>query len=441
MIKNRLILIVAAILMSVLPALAYSQVSLVSPSGTVSTDPSTFSWNEDSQATWYKISIRDSNRKRVFSQWYETGNNYADYPDATCTDGTCSAVVSADLTSGGYQWFVKPWNEDGGGKWSSAMAFTVNDSTVTDSDIRVPAEWEPHAATWIQWPGQWEADMRSAFADVINVIQAYEPVRLLTSTASEQTAAKAVLAGKGVPDTNITWHIIPVDNAWMRDNGPIYVTENGKTRIQNWEFDAWGGNFGSDVESANDNLVPEKVGEYLGIEVENRQDYIMEKGNLEFNGTGTLVVNWDCQDDRNPGMTKAEHESILQEAFGLTRIIWAYGHFPGEGTTGHIDGTARFVDEDTIVITQYGTATEKNLVLACEAAGIEVVRYPGDPNWLVGNGFVAAMSNGDTTTDAQATALLESLFPERDIHMIDGSDMADNGGGIHCITNDQPVID
>lgn len=432
---KKISIIMAVILMSALPGPAFSAVSLVSPSGTIITDQPTLVWEENAGATWYKLFIWDSNQERIFSQWVETEGTRADYPDADCSGGTCSATVTASLADGAYQWFVRSWSEDNPGEWSEAMDFTVD-----GAGVRVPAEWEPHAATWIQWPGQWESDMRSAFADVISVVQAYEPVHLLTSTDSEQGEAAAFLAEKGVPDTNITWHIIPKDNAWMRDNGPIYVEADGVTRIQNWKFDAWGGNFGWDVLYENDNQVPEKVGEYLGLVVADRQDYVLEKGNLEFNGAGTLVLNWDCQDDRNPNYTEAEHEAILTEAFGLTRIIWAYGHYEGEGTTGHIDGTARFVNEDTIVITQQGSDTEESLVTACEAAGLEVVRYAGDVNWLVGNGFVAAVSSGSTSRDATLKTQLETLFPGRDIHLIDVSSMVNNGGAIHCITNDQPVI-
>ncbi len=315
------------------------------------------------------------------------------------------------------------------------------------AQVRVPAEWEAHAATWMQWPGRWERAMRPSFAGVIDVIQDYEPVHLLTSSQSEQAAAAQFLTAHGVPNTNITWHIIPVDNAWMRDNGPVYVTEGSKMWIQNWKFDAWGGNFGADIPGKNDNLVPVRVAEYLGMSVEDHQDYILEKGNLEFNGAGTLVLNWDCQDDRNPGMTQAEHETILMEAFGLTRIIWAYGHVLEDGTTGHIDGTARFIDKNTIAIadSDWGSETEEPLAAACEAAGLKVVRIPcpGETdymNWYVGNGFVAAMTFGRDEADAAAKSQLETLFPGRDVYMLDASSLWNAGGGIHCVTNDQPFV-
>ena len=241
--------------------------------------------------------------------------------------------------------------------------------------------------------------------------------------------------------------MLRVGNAWMRDNGPVYMTDGTKIWIQNWKFDAWGGNFGADISGENDNLVPVRVAEYLGISVEDHQDYILEKGNLEFNGAGTLVLNWDCQDDRNPGMTQAEHEKILKEAFGLTRIIWAHGHEPRDGTTGHIDGTARFIDRNTIAIadSDWGSETEEPLAAACEAAGLKVVRIPcpGETdymNWYVGNGFVAAMAFGDDEADAAAKSQLETLFPGRDVSMLDASSLWNTGGGIHCVTNDQPFF-
>jgi agmatine deiminase len=313
-----------------------------------------------------------------------------------------------------------------------------------DAGIRAPAEWETQAAIWMQWPNQLEFAMRPAFADIINVVQKYEPVHLLTSSESEKVEAEQFLSERRVPDTNITWHIVPVDNAWMRDNGPVYVTDGTDLWIQNWRFDAWGGNFGDDVLYENDNLVPDYVANHLGIASEHHQEYVLEKGNLEFNGAGTLVLNWDCQDDRNPGMARAEHEAILKEAFGLTQVIWAYGHWPQDGTTGHIDGYSRFIDSDTIAIADYGknaSETEKKLAAACEGAGLKVVWHAGDVNWLVGNGFVVSGAFGDDAADAKAKSQLESLFPRRDVYLLDVKTIWDAGGGIHCVTNDEPLFE
>ncbi|MBT3210354.1 MAG: agmatine deiminase family protein [Bacteroidetes bacterium] len=312
------------------------------------------------------------------------------------------------------------------------------DTTVLYQNARVPAEWEPHGATWIQWALDWEASMRKPFADIIAIVKQYEPVHLITISETEKTEAIEFMANEGVTQDNITWHIFDIDNSWMRDCGPIYLTDGEHTWIQNWKFDGWGTGFGN-IPWQNDNQVPVNVAGYLGLEVEDRQDYVLEKGNVEVNGNGILVINWDCQKDRNPNVSQAHQEILLKNALGITKVIWAYGHYDGDGTIGHIDGTARFIDENTIVIADYGSNLENNLALACQNEDLEVIMYPGDLNWLVGNGFVVAMGNGNAN-DELIKSELEELWPNHDVHVIDGSNMVDLGGGIHCVTNDQPVI-
>ena len=325
----------------------------------------------------------------------------------------------------------------------------TGDTGDTQADLarRVPAEWETHAATWMQWPGHWEASMRPAFAEIVGVVQAYEPVHMLVSSAADQAQAQQLLAAQGVTETDVSWHVALTDNAWMRDNGPVYAEVEGELRVLDFGFDAWGGNFGGHIPYANDDVVPAWVASTLGIPREDHGDYILERGNLEPNGAGVALLSWDCQDDRNPGMSEAEHEAILTEALGLERVIWAYGHHPSDGTTGHIDGYARFIDADTVAIgqTSWGAETEDALVIACEQAGLEVVRIPGPGdtdymNWLEGNGFVAGMRFGEPEADGAAQALLESLFPGRDVHMIDANTLWAAGGGVHCVTNDQPEL-
>ncbi len=305
---------------------------------------------------------------------------------------------------------------------------------------RVPAEWEPHAATWMQWPGPWEPALRPAFARIINLVQQYEPVHLLVSNSHEKATATQFLRAHGVAFGSLTLHIVPIDNAWMRDNGPMYVTEHEETWIQNWKFDAWGGNFGHEVSHFYDNRIPVFVATHLGLRHEDFQDYVLEKGNLEVNGEGVALLNWDCQAQRNPDLARAKHEAILTARLGLDQIIWAYGHDPDDLTTGHIDGIARFVNATTVAIADTGAPTELNLATACKHAGFTVEWYPGDVNWLVGNGFVLGAASGDTTLDARNKALLQAWFPERDIHLIDITAIQEGGGGIHCVTNDQPRL-
>ena len=283
--------------------------------------------------------------------------------------------------------------------------------------------------------------MRPAFARIISVIQEYQPVHMLVRSEAEKSQAQALMGRLDVTDENLHWHVVAIDNAWMRDNGPIYVTDGEMTWIQDWRFDAWGGNFGSDVGYSNDDQVPEYVAEQLNMEVENFSGYVLEKGNVEVNGNGILVIGWDCQDDRNPGMSQEEHEELLKEKLGVHTIIWSYGHYPGEGTTGHIDGTARFINQDTLVVTVLNDSnTDDRLVADAQAAGLAVLRYDGDVNWLVGNGFVVAAADEDEYYNEELQELLESFFPNRDVHLIDIASISEAGGGIHCVTNDQPLM-
>ncbi len=313
----------------------------------------------------------------------------------------------------------------------------VIEPTYDEPEIRVPAEWESHGATWIQWADEYNDKVALAFAEFIKVVQKYEPVQLIVTTELDTMDAKELMYSKGVSDKNINWHFWEIDNSWMRDNGPIYVTDGKKTWIQNWKFDGWGNGFGP-APYENDNKVPTKVAEYLGLEVEDHLDYVLEKGNIEVNGAGILAINWDCQAHRNPGLSKEQHEAILRKYLGATKIIWAYGHYPEDGTIGHIDGTARFINENTIVVADFNSEIEDNFAQTCKNEGLKVIRYQGSPNWLVGNGFVVAM--GEDRYNSQLKSQLESIFPDRDIYMIDAEAIAKEGGGIHCVTNDQPVL-
>lgn len=321
------------------------------------------------------------------------------------------------------------------------------DPEIETSGIRVPAEWEPHAATWIQWANEYESSVLLSFANFIKVVQQYEPVHLIVNSETDKTETMQFLYNNGVTASNLTWHIMPVDNSWMRDNGPIYVTDGTKTWVQNWKFNGWGGGFEGGkwgYESTpyeNDNRIPAKVAEYLGLEVKDHLNYVLEKGNIEVNGKGILAISWDCQDHRNPGLTKEQHEAILKENLGVKKIIWAYGHHKEDGTIGHIDGFARFINENTIVIADFEEPNwdrEDKLAKACKDEGLNVLRYYGSPNWLVGNGFVVAM--GEDGYNDELKKQLQTFFPDRDIYMIDAKAIGEQGGGIHCVTNDQPLL-
>ena len=332
---------------------------------------------------------------------------------------------------------------------------------------RVPAEWEPQEAIWLQWPGRWEKDYEPAFAKMTNIIVQYEKLHILyDSNTIRNQARSAISQAGGDPDhNNITWHSIANDNAWMRDNGPMYVVEDGAMRIQNWQFDAWGGAFGSDVTFAKDNKVPLAVGDYLNMPVD-AVNIVHERGNLEFNGVDTVMLNWSTIGDpeRNPNYTKQQAIADMKKYFGVSKVIMVEGITEGDLTRGHIDGIARFIDETTAVVPDCTNQSKckpndgkddkvyDDAAATISAAGINVIRMPIEGtasyndltfdtdymNWIVGNGFVIAVGFDNTATDQSAKEQLEDFFPGRNVYMVEMLQSWAAGGGAHCHTNDQP---
>ena len=338
----------------------------------------------------------------------------------------------------------------------------------TNKIKRVPAEWEPQEAIWIQWPGYWEKDYEMTFAKITNIVSRYEKIHILYhSDPIYLDAQKALRDIEADPkNENIHWHKVANDNAWMRDNGPVYVLNDNGLRIQNWNFNAWGGAFGSDISFNLDNEVPDKVGAILNMPVDNI-DIVHERGNLEFNGLDTVILNWSTIGDpsRNLNYNKKQAELDLKKHFGVTNVIFIEGIPDGDLTKGHIDGIARFINLRTVVVVQCTTKSlclpdskdaeiYDNAAKIIKEAGFNVIREPIEGfvkynsqkfdtnymNWLVGNGFVIVPGFGNPETDIPAKSRIESYFPNRDVHLIEMLSSWAAGGGVHCHTNDQPAF-
>ena len=333
---------------------------------------------------------------------------------------------------------------------------------------RVPAEWEAQEAIWMQWPGYWEKESEIAFAKIADIVSRYEKLHILYHSDQVYADARRVMSNIGADPqhTNIHWHPVPYDNSWMRDNGPVYVFHDNEIRIQNWDFDAWGGAFGSDIPFNLDNSVPDNVSEILDIPVDH-VDVVHERGNLEFNGSDTVILNWSTIGDpnRNLNYSKKQAEHDLKKYFGVQKVVFIEGIPEGDLTKGHIDGIARFIDPRTVVVVQctsgslcrpdskdakiYDGAAE-----IIEEAGFSVIREPIEGfvshqgqmfdtnymNWLVGNGFVIVPGFGNVKIDVAAKSRIESYFPGRDVYLIEMLNSWSAGGGVHCHTNDQPAF-
>ena len=348
------------------------------------------------------------------------------------------------------------------------MSDSTNANELNHKTKRVPAEFEPQEAIWMQWPGYWEKDYEIAFAKIADIISRYEKLHILyNSDQIYADAQKAINDRKVDPQNkNIHWHLVPYDNAWMRDNGPVYVINENELRIQNWNFNAWGGAFGSDISFNLDNSVPVKISTMLDLPVDHI-DIVHERGNLEFNGADTVLLNWSTIGDpnRNLNYSKKQAERDLKDHFGVTKVIFIEGIPDGDLTRGHIDGIARFIGLRSVVVVQ---CTSKSLcrpdskdaeiynqaAKIIEAAGFNVIREPIEGfvkhngqlfdtnymNWLVGNGFVIVPGFRNLETDTKAKSRIESYFPNRDVYLIEMLSSWAAGGGVHCHTSDQPAF-
>ena len=342
-------------------------------------------------------------------------------------------------------------------------------SVSASQDIRVPAEWELQEAIWLQWPGPYEKAHEEAFARMSAVIVQYQKLHVLCNSERTKKQAQDAISKTGTnPDhENIVWHILPNDNAWMRDNGPVYVVSDGEMRIQNWKFNAWGGAFGLNFPYSRDDEVPIRIGEYLKMPVDTIE-IVHERGNLEFNGVDTVIANWSVLGDpnRNPGYTSDQAESDMKRHFGVSKVILIEGIPENDLTKGHVDGIARFIDAETVVVAQCTAASKckpgdgrddavyENAAKTIEDRGFRVIRDPMEAavrfrgqafdtnyvNWIVGNGFVILVGFSNPQTDRAAKSRVETYFPGRDIHVVEMLSSWASGGGAHCHTNDQPVM-
>lgn len=325
---------------------------------------------------------------------------------------------------------------------------------IIEPTIRIPAEWEEQEAIWLQWPLQVEHWMRPEMAATITAIQAYEPVHLIVENAEHQSQAETEIQNQGGDLLNVTFHIQPHNNAWLRDNGPLYVARNENLIIHDMGFDAWGG-LVEDFEE--DDIIPTLIGDWLNLPVE-PIDFIMERGNLEFNGSGTLITNWDCWADRNPNLDQDILNVYLKQIWGLNQIVWTYGHSDYDVTTGHIDGVARFVNDSTVAVGEFTDTNDEDAWYydsaadSIENAGFNVIRIdmPGYinfynftipaiyMNWVQINGAIIGNAYNVSEWDDAAQASLETLFPDHEVILLYTPEVNISGGGIHCITNDQP---
>jgi agmatine deiminase len=334
--------------------------------------------------------------------------------------------------------------------------------TAAAAGFRMPAEWEEHERCWMAWPCRsetWGDKLeltRRCFAKIANTISEFEPVTMLARPADAELA-RALCGG------NVTIISAALDDSWMRDIGPNFVRDDdGEIAAGLFHFNAWGKKYST---WGNDAAIGHRVAEYLGIRTFSSPIF-MEGGGINVDGEGTLLTTQQCvlNDNRNPGLSREQAEEVLSDLLGVNRIVWMPGDPDDSETDGHVDGIACFVAPGKVLVEICPAAgtercdnmqanlaavqgkidangRELDVVLiqeAYEAERLNEIFASSYINFYIANGGIVMPGFG-IERDAEAHANLASLFPDREIVQIDIRDIAIGGGGIHCITQQQPV--
>ena len=222
-------------------------------------------------------------------------------------------------------------------------------STPREDGLAMPAEWAPHAATYMEWPtrldlwGDLFEDAKAEYAEVANAIAAFEPV-VMVANPEQVDEARGYLTG------SVEILPISIDDSWMRDNGPIFVTDGrGGVALVHFRFNSWGEKF---LPYDRDAQVPRHVAEHLGMR-RYEAPMVLEGGSFFVDGEGTLLTTEQCllHPNRNPQMTREQIERTLRDYLGVDTIVWlGRGHHLDRDTDGHIDGIAQFVRPGVVVL-------------------------------------------------------------------------------------------
>src|SRR2546423_3715906 len=307
---------------------------------------------------------------------------------------------------------------------------------------RMPAEWEPHAATWLSWPRREGISFPDSFDRVLPALRAMveeliesEQVCINVGNDAHEAEARAVLDGLSME--RVTFYRVPTNEPWCRDHGPIFLTRVADPRVAivDWDYNAWGGKY---PPCDLDEVVPTRIAQILDLPVFYRL-MILEGGSIEVNGAGALLTTESCllNKNRNPNLVRAEIEQKLRDFFGVREILWLGEGIEGDDTDGHIDDLARFVGKHSVVSaveenpadSNYETL-QKNLerlqAMKIDAEPLEIFTLPmpkkiaregltlpaSYANFYIANNCVLLPTFADPM-DQAARETLQKLFPDR----------------------------
>jgi len=345
---------------------------------------------------------------------------------------------------------------------------------------RMPAEWEPHAATWIAWPHE-RSDWPGKFAaipwvytEIVRHLHTGEPVHILVNDAAMEARARRHLDRAYVDPGRVRFFRIPTDRVWTRDYGPMFVvSDDGELGINNWRFNAWAkyDNWRRDDNVAVRAAQQLEIRRLMSPTVNGLRDtsvVVLEGGSIDVNGQGLLLTTEECLlsdvQARNPGMTRADYEAVFARTLGIRKTLWLGRGIAGDDTHGHVDDLARFVGPRTVVAVAESNADDANYLPLQEnlerlrgmtdvdGGKLEVVELPmpapvsfrgqrlpaSYANFYIANEKVLVPTFNDPN-DRVALGILAELFRDRQVVGIHAVDLVWGLGTLHCMTQQQPA--
>jgi len=346
------------------------------------------------------------------------------------------------------------------------------------SPFRMPAEWEPHTATWLGWPhnaSDWPgkfAPVPWVFGEMVRRIVPGETARIIVESAAHEAKARRVLSRIGVDPSRVEFFRFPTDRGWTRDSGPLFVLDEragAEAVVAAFRFNAWA----KYPDWKKDAMVPARAAKALGLRLVRPEaggrEVILEGGAIDVNGRGTLIATEECLLDprvqaRNPGMTREELEGVFREYLGASNVIWLGKGIAGDDTHGHVDDLCRFVGPRTVVLCRERNARDANHrpleenferlsgARLEDGSRLEVVPIPmpaplymdgvrlpaSYANFYVCNEAVLVPTFNDPN-DRVALGILAERFPGRAVAGIHAVDLVWGLGAVHCLTQQQPA--
>jgi len=343
------------------------------------------------------------------------------------------------------------------------------------SSLRMPAEWEPHRATWLAWPhrrSDWPGKFRTiphVYGEIVRVLSRFEAVHIVVRTAAEKVAARRILRKYGPNAANLRFEIFETDRSWLRDSGPIFAySESGAKTALDWRFNAWA----KYDDWTHDDLLPEYAAAKLKCPrlrpEHNGRRVVLEGGSIDVNGGGLMLTTEECLlskvQERNPGFVRADYEAVFGRYLGVKKVLWLNKGIAGDDTHGHVDDLARFVNPRTIVTAVEDDPADDNYAPLQEnldrlkgftdldGSKLEIVplpmprpmHYSGQripasyANFYIANGVVLVPTFNDPN-DRVALGILAEQFPDREVVGIHSVDLVWGLGTLHCMTQQEPA--